>query len=316
MARVYSKALNTSLETDRIIGQIDGKEPGPCLIFIGGLHGNEPSGVFALHHVVQALQEHHTTIRGSMIALAGNLWALERTKRFHKKDLNRLWNTENMECLKDGTFVPSNEDEKQQESLYRTIQNILATKEGPFYFFDLHTTSSSTSPFLTVSDNLPNRKFARQYPLPMIVGIEAYLDGPLLSYIQELGHVSFGFESGQHDDRVSLDNHIAFVYLSLVLSGVVDKESIDYSCHFQTLNNLPRSVYEIYFRYEIKKDEKFVMKPGFTNFQRIHKGELLAESNEQPIRSPHRSIIFMPLYQPQGDDGFFMIRLINEIDHN
>ena len=312
MARVYSKALNTSLEIDRIIGQIDGEEPGPCLIFTGGIHGNEPSGVLALHHVMQELQEHNTAIRGSMIALAGNLWALERAERFHKKDLNRLWNTKNVGRLRNGTFVPSNEDEKQQENLYHIIQNILATKEGPFYFFDLHTTSSSTIPFLTVNDRLLNRKFTQQYPLPLILGIEEYLDGPLLSYINELGCISFGFESGQHDDRVSLDNHIAFTYLSLVFSGAVDKESINYNHYFQTLSNLPRSIYEIYFRYEIKKNEKFVMEPGFTNFQRIYQGELLAKSNEQPVLSPHHAIIFMPLYQSQGDDGFFMIRKITE----
>ena len=31
-------------------------------------------------------------------------------------------------------------------------------------------------------------------------GIEEYLNGPLLSYINELGYVAFGFEGGQHDD--------------------------------------------------------------------------------------------------------------------
>ncbi len=312
MAKVYSKALNTSLEIDRIIGQIDGEAPGPCLIFIGGIHGNEPSGVFALHRVLQELQERNTPIRGSMIALAGNLWALERAQRFHKKDLNRLWNTENMGRLKNGTFVPANEDEKQQEDLYHIIQHVLATKEGPFYFFDLHTTSSSTIPFLTVNNGLLNKKFTQQYPLPRILGIDEYLDGPLLSYINKLGHVSLGFESGQHDDEVSVDNHIAFTYLSLVFSGAVDKKSIHYNHYFQTLSNLPGSSYETYFRYAIKENEKFVMEPGFTNFQRIYQGELLAKSNNQPVLSSHDSVIFMPLYQSQGDDGFFMIRKIME----
>ena len=48
MIKVYSKALDQSIEVDRLIGQIRGEQPGPTIIFLGGMHGNEPSGVFAL----------------------------------------------------------------------------------------------------------------------------------------------------------------------------------------------------------------------------------------------------------------------------
>ncbi len=307
---MYSKALNATLEIDRIIGQVDGAKPGPCLIFIGGIHGNEPSGVFALHRVFQELRERKVEVKGSIIALAGNLWALERAERFQETDLNRLWTSGNVKRLEDGTFVPSNEDEKQQKELYYIIQNLFSSKKGPFYFFDLHTTSSKTTPFLTVNDSLLNRKFTRQYPAPIILGIEEYLDGPILSYINELGYVAFGFESGQHDDPASITNHIAFTYLSLVLSGAIARESVHYDRYFQTLGGRSGYFYEIYFRYQIKRNETFAMEPGFVNFQKIRKGELLAKSDNRPVFSHYRSLIFMPLYQAQGEDGFFMVRKI------
>ncbi|NOQ71048.1 MAG: aspartoacylase [Crocinitomix sp.] len=310
MSKVYSEALDQHLEVERHIGRIKGSEPGPCMIFFGGIHGNEPSGVFALNRVLEELKEQKVPVKGSIIALAGNLWALERSKRFDKEDLNRVWTHERVAALKDESFVPSNEDEKEQEEIFGIIKNLLETETGPFYFLDLHTTSSETIPFLTVNDSLLNRKFSQQYPAPVILGIEEYLDGPLLSYINELGYVSFGFESGQHDAIASVDNHVAFTYLSLVFSGAISAESINYDHYFESLGDLSGDFYEIYYRYAIEKDERFLMEPGFINFQKIIKNQLLAKNNGKPIKAAGNSTIFMPLYQAQGNDGFFQIRRV------
>ena len=55
------------------------------------------------------------------------------------------------------------------------------------------------------------------------------------------------------------------------------------------------------------------MNPGFKNFQRINKGTELALSNGEILTAPETSMIFMPLYQTQGEDGFFCIRKIPSI---
>ena len=49
------------------------------------------------------------------------------------------------------------------------------------------------------------------------------------------------------------------------------------------------------------------MLPGFINFQPIEVGTPLATENGQVITSPYAGNIFMPLYQNQGADGFFII---------
>lgn len=310
MVTVHSKALNSDLQVSRIIGELSGKEEGPCLIFIGGVHGNEPSGVFALQQVFEELQSQKVPIKGKIIGLSGNLWALERGERFHKQDLNRLWDENRTEQLKKGVFIPNNEDEKQQLELFTLIQSILSSNKGPFYFFDLHTTSSKTQPFMTVNDSLLNRYFTKQYPIHSILGIEEYLNGPLLSYINELGYVSFGFEGGQHNSLASIENHRAFVYLSLAFSGSVLKEHIDYETHLRTLKIRNPGVFEIYHRHKVASNETFQMLPGFNNFQSVSKGEKLAISNETTIIAASESTIFMPLYQAKGEDGFFLIREI------
>jgi len=67
---------------------------------------------------------------------------------------------------------------------------------------------------------------------------------------------------------------------------------------------------EIKMHYQIQPHEAFVMKPGFLNFQPIQKHEHLADNAQGPIRAPMAGRIFMPLYQDQGDDGFFIIRKV------
>jgi predicted deacylase len=311
MPKVYSEALDLQLEIERVIGKIGEGNKGPCVVFFAGIHGNEPAGVFALQTVFSELKEKVISVNGTVLGVAGNLWALERGKRYHEKDLNRLWTSEQVQKLKDKAFVPSNEDEKQQLALYHVIEKLLEEKEGPFYFFDLHTTSSDTIPFLTVNDSLLNRAFSEQYPAPIILGIEEYLDGPLLSYINQLGYVSFGFESGRHNAVSSVNNHIAFIYLSLVFTGMIEKADVNYNQYFNALGSLTNNFYEIFYRYQIKGKELFEMEPGFINFQKIQKNQLLAKSNGAPIAAKEASTIFMPLYQAQGDDGFFMIRKIS-----
>lgn len=160
-----------------------------------------------------------------------------------------------------------------------------------------------------------NRSFAKQYPLPIILGIEEYLDGPLLSYINELGYVAFGFEAGSHDDPVSIDVHLAFIMCSLHFTGLMTEVGASFAEPFQLLVETGQGMdrfYEIFFRYKIKEEESFKMNPGYQNFQLVQKGEQLATSNEKPILADRKARVFMPLYQSQGSEGFFAIRPVNE----
>ncbi len=84
-----------ALHTGRVIGRY-GSGPGPKLISIGGLHGNEPSGVLALQRVLASLQDIAPPFRGEMVALAGNIRALRAGRRFLVRDLNRSWTPRRM----------------------------------------------------------------------------------------------------------------------------------------------------------------------------------------------------------------------------
>lgn len=312
MGKVYSKALGESLEIQRIIGHIKGKESGPTVVFFAGIHGNEPAGVFALHQVVRTLKLEQRSLAGECFAIAGNLKALENNVRYMDKDLNRIWSADEMSNSSEKTNCLY-EDVSEQNELKALLTSILEKSKPPFYFIDLHTTSSPTSPFMVLNDSLLNRKFATNYPLPIILGIEEYLDGALLSYINELGYVSLGFESGSHDDIVSIQNSIDFVRYTLGLTGCVDYlpqelEEIKLKIHNSGL--VTNRFYEIYYQHDIEKEDVFNMFPGFSNFQKVPKGTQLAIENGETLITNKKRQIFMPLYQKLGSEGFYFIQSI------
>lgn len=306
----------TSVSAKRLIGKIQGDSPGPTIIFTGGIHGNEPAGIFAIKNVLKKINSSDKPVKGNIYGLKGNLPALENNQRYCKEDLNRLWMPDNVALLEKDQFKPGSSDEVQQAELFWELKNIITSNSGPFYFIDLHTTSSHTLPFLTVNDSLLNRKFIKNFPVISILGIEEYLDGALLSYINELGYVAFGFEGGQHQDPKAIENMESFIYLCLGLTGIMNKEEVEFKFHFKKLQSLSsglKDIYEILSYYKIKNGEAFKMKPGYTNFQDISKGEVLATANSRTIRARKNSKILMPLYQEQGDDGFYTVRKIPKI---
>lgn len=310
MIDVYSKAYDSRITVNRLLGKIEGSEPGPTMVFFGGIHGNETSGVFALKEVLEAINP--SQVKGTIYGVSGNLKALQLGQRYVDEDLNRLWTKERIEVIKKKKVL--NDDEKELLELLSVLNHILKTEKPPFYFIDLHTTSSKTLPFITINDALINRKFSKQFPVPIVLGIEEYLDGPLLSYINELGYVSLGFESGQHDDLSSITNNKAFIYLALVFAGVLKKDDVtnflsDYK-ELQTQAAHMVDVFEVIYLHKIQSNESFTMINGFKSFQAINKGIPIAISHNKELKSKYHGRIFMPLYQNKGAEGFFIIRHI------
>ncbi|MEX0313228.1 MAG: succinylglutamate desuccinylase/aspartoacylase family protein [Allomuricauda sp.] len=311
MSEVDSLPSDKVVATQRIIGHIEGARKGPTLVFFAGIHGNEHAGVLALKHVLKELKQSNLRVSGDVYAVAGNLRALDKKVRFQVEDLNRIWLFKRIESVqsKNGECNP---EEVELLHLHNTLLKILKSGKPPFYFVDLHTTSSDTKPFVVLNDSLLNRKFASNYPLPIILGIEEYLEGALLSYINDLGYVSLGYESGQHDDPQAVTNCMDFIRFTLHLTESVGLDEYNKMVLNAGGNSLP-IFYEIYYQYLIDSGVDFKMLPGFENFQRFPKGTEIAQRNGEVIETDGEKQIFMPLYQDQGNEGFYFIRPIPKV---
>ncbi len=308
-----SKNTTSHIDSNRMIGIVEGFVQSPTVIILAGIHGNEKAGVVAANQVIHKIREDSVPFQGNLYIILGNINALEKGIRYESSDLNRIWNEENIEAIMDGSIILDAEA-KEQIEIFRYIKEILHVNKGPFYFLDLHTTSSATIPFITISDSLNNRKFSSNFSIPIVLGIEEYLDGPLLTYINEFGHVALGFEGGEHHDDESIVKCEAFIWLALVYSKCIKKKNLpDFVKYKNELFDryFKNVFFEIIYKHTIKKDENFKMHQGFKNFEQISKHQSLAQSNGDEITANESGRIFMPLYQNLGDDGYFILNKVS-----
>ncbi|MCB0496533.1 MAG: succinylglutamate desuccinylase/aspartoacylase family protein [Cyclobacteriaceae bacterium] len=302
----------------RIIGKVEGSKPGPAIVFCGGIHGNEPAGVMALIRVFNTIKEKNIVVSGKVLGFIGNRNALHKDKRFIDNDLNRLWTLDNIHKLHNGGF--SNEEMTAEKTEMVEIDELLmsfikGTEAKHRYFVDLHTTSSTTIPFAAIDRMKQSIEFAMQLPIPFIINLDEFLKGTLLHY---LDHINFGamvFEAGKHEDPVSVNIHEALIWLVLHISGAIAKEDVPNYEGYLTLlggiNEHPHQIFNIIHR-EPTNNGSFKMAHTFVNFQPIKKGQLLAYKDQYEIACQHDGFLFMPLYQNQGADGYFIVRKADE----
>jgi succinylglutamate desuccinylase len=65
---------------------------------------------------------------------------------------------------------------------------------------------------------------------------------------------------------------------------------------------------ELRYRHPVIPGDGFKMLPGMRSFQRVGEGEVLAQDRNGSVRSPEAGRLLMPLYQAQGEDGFFLLK--------
>lgn len=298
---------------DHLLGRFRGSAAGPLLVCIGGIHGNEPAGVAALERVLASLARDRVPFRGQLVALRGNLAALERRRRFLREDLNRIWTLPRIRALREDRG-PTGPEVAEQAELLAFLDDLLEESGGPVHVVDLHTTSSESAPFLTFSDALPNRNFAHGFPIPFVLGLEEELQGTLLDYVNHLGHVAVGVEGGSHDSPSSVDNLESAVWLALTVAGNMAPERVPgFRSHRDRLRKASSAlpgIFEIRYRHALRAGDGFRMDPGYRNFQPVRRGEAIARDRRGRIRAQESGRLFLPLYQSQGDEGFFLVRSV------
>lgn len=303
----------------RKLGQFRGNGTGPTVIFVAGLHGNERASVLGLQRAMNEFQKETENqrfkVRGNVFAIGGNLEGLKKNVRYQKEDLNRLWTLRNVNEL-ESEKEPVSAERREFFELLKTFQEILQDNPGPFIFVDLHSTSSRTVPHIVISDELANRKLSFKFPLPVILGIESFVEGTMLSFIDEMGHRAIGFEGGIHDEEQTIDNISAFVWLSLCYTGILKKNQVpEYNQKFEYLLSGAvghRQVYEVFHRYPVEDSRHFEMIPGYANFQPVKKGQYLATDGDITVLSKNDAHIFLPRYEHQGNSGFYLLKKVSK----
>lgn len=314
------------MEVNRIIGEYTGENRGPLLVCFAGMHGNEPAGVEALKILFTLLVNEPNLnpqfeFWGRMIGVAGNLQALRKETRFLEKDMNRQWTPENIARIKATAADQLKAEDAEIKAILQLIDHEVATyRPDKLIVLDLHTTTASGGIFTVACDDPESVNIGTELHAPVIKGMLRGIQGTTLHYFttKNVGvpTVAITFESGQHGDPLSVNRAIAAIINCMRTVGNVKAEHVE-NRHDALLIEYSRylpKVAELIMCHRIKEGDNFVMEPGYENFQKVKKGALLAHDKYGPIYAEADASILMPLYQKQGDDGFFLIRTVETFE--
>lgn len=307
--------MSMKKEVSRIIGEYSSERSGPLLVVTAGVHGNEPSGVIALQGIFRKLQQNSPKINGTMVGITGNREALKKGVRFIDEDLNRIWTQENLK-----KEIPKSSEQKEMGKILGALNSYPKRNYEKHYFLDCHTTSSESLPYISVQEMHDNIRWASCFPTHIVKGFSDLVNGDIDYYLSRQGFTGFVFEGGQHESENAVKNHEAMIWLALNKALDLDLQSI--SCYPECVENLMKKnapkqkIFKIVYRHDLQRNDDFKMEPGFKNFNKIEKGQLLAIHNGKEIRNYLEGYIFLPLYQTKGNDGFFILEETKALNHN
>tara|TARA_R110001592_G_scaffold131834_2_gene345963 strand:+ start:2032 stop:2988 length:957 start_codon:yes stop_codon:yes gene_type:complete len=305
--RVHFAPSIEDIQLERVIGKIENKESSKLAVITTGVHGNEPSSLFAAKKVMRKIELSKLKLKGTLLMLTGNINALQQDVRFIDEDLNRLWEEKRIQSfIKD----PKTSEEKEAKEMYEAIEPHIG-KYSDRFFLDCHTTSSQTMPYISADDQVDSYQFAQQFPVHTVVGFSKHVAWSLNDFFRDEGFSGFTFEAGHHHAFTSLENHEAMIWLFLCKSGLIDPDDLEDKdqCRSHLAKYAPDGacLFQIQYHHKLVNRDDFVMNPGYVNFQKIKKGEHLAVEQEKEVVSHLDGRILMPLYQKLGADGFFII---------
>ncbi len=302
---------------ERIIGEICGDESGPLIILLGSLHGNETAGIKAIEQVFRRIETEKIHIKGRIVGIRGNIQAYRVRKRFIDYDLNRAWTEEQINRLKDNGKSLYFTEDREMLDLIHFFETMFNHNQEEKICVDLHTTSSENGNFIVVPEYNSDHPVIRALKLPLILDLEKHIKGTLLSYLGQKNILSFAFEGGMIGSEIAVKLHVAGIWEILITAGSIHVQQLNGLMQIGALlqtfaAELPYKL-RVKYHYWITQEDEFRMKPGFINFQKVKQGDIIAEDRNGAIVAPMDGLIFMPLYQRSGNDGFFIVEAIDSL---
>lgn len=310
-------------QEQRVIGIREGQDAGPLFIIFGQIHGNEPAGTQAVEALFESMDKEAKSnpsfrFSGQIVGLIGNLRAARKKQRYIDRDLNRSWIPSYIERFRDKPKESLLAEELELLENIDTIQRLIAHYQPPrVVVLDLHTTTAHGGVFSIPAQDIESRRLALNLHVPVVHGFLEGLRGTSLHFFNgdnfSVETTVLCFEAGQHHVSSSVNNALSAIVNVFRSVGGFDVQDIEEK-HDRLLRQLAAGLPKegrLIYSHSIKEKDNFIMRPGYFNFQAVQKGECVADDRNGPICLEQDAFILMPLYQKQGEDGFFLIEEIN-----
>lgn len=196
-------------EIEGIVATVAGPEPGPSVIIMGSVHGDEPCGPAAFERVLPTL----CLKRGKATFVIGNPRALAVRKRFTEANLNRMFR-------EDAHLAP----EKRASYEYARSRELMPLLASADALLDIHSSESfAADPFIVCGE--ASRAIAERMPFPII---SWNWDAPQVEpggtddFMERSGKIGVCVECGFDDDPRSVDKAEESIRRFLALMRLTD----------------------------------------------------------------------------------------------
>jgi len=284
------------------IWQASGTSIGPTIMVLGGVHGDEKTGIEIvenLHALVDG--KGVELLRGTLTLALGNEEAIRVNRRGTTPDhnLNRMFTEVNLE----GPGVDFYESRRARE-----LAPFLAAAD---ISLDIHSTSVPSRPFLPCAFTPRHEKVYRWFDADLVLTDPDFILGGERSttdeYVDSCGGIGICFETGFAGDTSRLPSVIASITSILADQGMIS---------LQPGSELPLPSYHVY-----RLTRKIVLSgDGFSyaghfpeSFQEVKKGQVIGYHGKKPEIVAEDGVIAFPKAPGQwhtGHDIFFLARRI------
>ncbi len=265
------------------VWQFESATPGPHLLVIGGVHGNELTGILVVEALRDAFTSGARTLASGTLTLAlGNPRAIERGTRgsTDAADLNRLFSQTRFAAQPDGTY---------EDARARELASLLASAT---VLVDIHSTNKPSEPFLACKATPVHERVYRWFDATKVVTDPRYVlaggePGTTDEYAELFGVVGICYESGQAADttrsNVVLDGIVHLMQDSGLLSGT------------PTLPDQTKELFELSEALVLTTDGfAFADGLGQRSFEEVRAGQTIGLVGERPTVASEDGVIVFP----------------------
>lgn len=256
---------------------IKGNSNGPCVVIMGGLHGNEPIGVMVIEALKKLLKPQK--IKGEIYLILGNPQAYKANKRFIDCDLNRIFH------LNFGKKL--NTEEK------RALEIAPILKKAN-YLLDIHSTQKPSIPFIYTAAKASHFKLAKIFATKFIVsGSKKFKNKKFTvstdNFVDKHGGIGITYESGWNEDLTKLSETLEKTkeFLNKIKVAFINKKNGKSSKAAKT------NFLEVQ-QTLIPKSQYFKFTKDYTNFDIVKSGKTIAKEQNKSIRRPYDCYIVFP----------------------
>lgn len=249
--------------------------PGPRVLLLGGVHGDEKPGVLGLERLAAELESGRLPlVRGQLTVVPRvNAEAVARGVHFVDENLNRI-------------VRPHEAPANRERALASELAGLIAAHDA---VLDLHGTRAPTAPFVFLDDeSVPVRGWAQALGADrLLTGWPALYAGAetftTTGHAQSLGKRALTVEAGQNDDPAAAE--FAFDAARRAIA------------HFGLIIGAPRRPKPAALRLTavVRREREGALARPWRNFDPVKKGEVLARyADGAELAAPEDCVVVMP----------------------